>query len=166
MLATKDFRLAVLTAAAMAVLASPAAAKETAPLWHKTCAKAGGKTDCFVEQFTMIRNHGRTVPILHTRMDFDGAGKDKARILLTTPLGVLLPAGLHLSIDGGKPFALPFDRCDRYGCTAIANLNQSATLKLERGRTLMVRFVVTPKVAPDIPVRLQGLAAALRSLRK
>lgn len=133
-----------------------------APAWHKSC-PGGDTAHCFIEQFAILQPQNAVV--LHVGIDRPG-GDDKARMVLTAPLGVLLSAGLSLSVDGGKPFILPYERCASAGCDAVAMLDKAALEKFEKGKALTVRYVLSDKASADIPIRLEGLADAIASLSK
>lgn len=150
--------------AAATVLAAAAATSQAAdaPVWHKSC-PGGDTAACFIEQFAVAQP--QNVAVLHVGIDLPG-GDSKARMVLTAPLGVLLPAGLSLSVDGAKPILLPFERCASGGCDATALLDRQALEKFEKGKILTVRYVLSDTASADIPIRLEGLADAIRSLSK
>ncbi|HTH17334.1 MAG TPA: invasion associated locus B family protein [Magnetospirillum sp.] len=150
----------LLLAAALSVFTVPAAmAADTAgPLWQKTCAQKDGA--CWVEQFAISMPN--KVVALHVRFDLQPGGA--ARMIATAPLGVALQPGLRLILDGSTPIVLPFERCTPQGCHASAMLDKAAIEKFVKGTTLIVRYVVSEKTSADIPIRLEGLKDALKSL--
>ena len=150
-----------LTAIAVAVLAGmwSNAAVADGPAWGKVCPKDG---NCFVEQVAMTMPQKAVV--LRVRFDLKG-DKGQARMAVTAPLGVVLPAGLQLAVDSGKAIPLPYDRCFQDGCTASAVLDKIALAQFEKGTILNVRFA-TDKNPVDIPMHLDGLLAALNDLAK
>ena len=129
------------------------------PPWAKTCPKDG---PCFVEQMAVAMPQKALV--LRVRFDLQG-DKGQARMVVTAPLGVVLPAGLQLAVDSSKAIALPFDRCVPAGCVAFAVLDTIAREQFEKGKILNVRYV-TDKSPLNIPMHLDGLAAALKTLAK
>jgi invasion protein IalB len=155
----------ILVAVLMSAFCLPAAlaADGPAPLWHKSCPQTPDNLPCFVEQFAIAQP--KNVPVLHIRFDL-GGGDGKARMVVTTPLGIQLRPGLQLAVDGAKPIVLPFERCLGAGCDASAALDKAALEKFEKGKTLVVRYVVSDTASADIPIRLDGLADALKSLSK
>ena len=152
-----------LVAAAILSAAQAFAADKSEPLWHKACGKEGDKGSCYVEQFAIVQPQNQ--PVLHIRFDLQG-GDGKGRLIATVPVGVLLPPGLRLSVDGAPAIALPFERCDGQGCFAVAVLDKAALEKFQKGERLIVQYTVSEKVAPAIPIKLEGLADALKSLSK
>ncbi|MEE3627750.1 invasion associated locus B family protein [Nitrospirillum sp. BR 11752] len=133
------------------------------PLWSKSCAKTDAGADiCYVEQFAIVTP--QNVMMLHVQIGYLGP-EGKPRLILTTPLGVLLQPGITLTVDQDKPLALPFDACQQGGCVAAADLEDGKVLDhFTGGKVLAVRYINGDKAAMDIPVQLNGLAAALKAL--
>ncbi len=149
----------------LAALPFMAQAKDAeAPLWSKSCGKdAGGKPVCVVEQFAIAMP--QKAVMLH--IVFAPSDKaDQTQMALTTPLGVALGPDVTLSVDGSKPIALPFERCSGQGCLAQAVLDKAALEKFTKGKALTVRYALPENGPLDIPIRLDGLADALKSLSK
>ncbi|TWB44385.1 invasion associated locus B family protein [Nitrospirillum pindoramense] len=142
--------------------ASAGAQKPAGPPWAKNCAKgAGGDDVCFVEQFA-IANPANAI-VLHVQIGYmstDG----KPVLAITVPLGTPVQPGLQLTLDGAKPIALPLTLCQAGGCIASANLDQEVLKQFTSGKVLMVRYAKPDKSPMDVPVQLDGLAAALQSL--
>lgn len=131
-----------------------------APLWHKACDKAAPGHPCWVEQFAVAMPN--KVVVAHVRFALQLSGK--AGIIVVAPLGVELIPGLQLILDGGKPITLPYEHCSAQGCDASAVLDHDAVEKFERGKTLTVRYTIAGAKTADIPIRLEGLTKALKSL--
>ena len=127
--------------------------------WAKTCPK---DSPCYVEQVAV--SMPQKAMMLQVRFDLQG-DKGQVRMLVTAPLGIVLPAGIQLAVDGGKAIGLPFDRCTQTGCVAFAVLDAIAREQFEKGKILNVRYVAD-KVPLDFPMHLDGLAAALKALVK
>lgn len=151
-------RLACAAGFLLAALPAGRAAAPSDPLWHKGCATGGHP--CWVEQFALAMP--KKIIVAHVR--FDHQQGDQTGIIVWAPLGVALAPGLQLTLDGGKPITLPYERCSAEGCDASAVLDQAAVEKFKRGKTLVVRYIVEGNRAADIPIRLEGLTRALDSL--
>lgn len=126
-------------------------------LWQKQCDQTAAEHPCWVEQFAIAMPN--KVVVAHVRFDIQQGGK--TGIIVFAPLGVALIPGLQLILDGGKPIALPYERCSAEGCDASAVLDQEAVEKFEQGKILTVRYAVADAKTTDIPIRLEGLTAAL-----
>lgn len=141
-----------------AIIPAARAAAPPDPLWHQACA-AGGHP-CWVEQFALAMPN--KVVVAHVR--FDHQQGDQTGIIVWAPLGVALAPGVQLTLDGGKPITLPYERCSAEGCDASAVLDRAAVEKFKRGRTLMVRYTIEANRVANVPIRLDGLTKALDSL--
>lgn len=128
--------------------------------WQKQCDQTAAEHPCWVEQFAIAMPN--KVVVAHIRFDLQQGGK--TGIIVFAPLGVALIPGLQLILDGGKPITLPYERCSAEGCDASAVLDQDAVDKFEAGKTLTVRYTIADAKTTDIPIRLEGLTAALGTL--
>ena len=136
---------------------------ESGAVWHKSCEQGAAGQVCFVEQFAIAQP--KNVPVLYVRFDFAG-GEGRARLAMTAPLGVLLGQGLQMSVDGSKPIILPLAICTGRGCDASAVLDKDALERFTKGKSLVVRYAVADAQPTAIPIRLDGLTDALKSLSK
>jgi len=159
-------RGAICVAAVMLAALQPLQAKDEPhqdALWSKQCAKAqnGGKESCLVQQYvsSMPGNH----PLLMAQFSYGGP-EGKPQLVLAAPLGILLPAGITLSIDGKKPLTAPFQVCAQGGCRSIIEMDDAALDQFRKGKVLSVRLFGLDQKPLDLPVKLEGLDAALKSL--
>lgn len=148
-------------------LATPVLAKDDASpkplLWGKQCTKGqGGKTEtCAVQQFVTGQPGERR--LLVVQFAYDGP-QNKPQLILSAPLGGLLPGGVTLRIDDQKPLRVPFETCNTGGCFAIIDMDTSALEQFRKGKVLTVRYLLGDKKLLDLPVKLDGLDAALKSI--
>jgi invasion protein IalB len=83
----------------------------------------------------------------------------KARLLrVLAPLGVLLPNGLGLNIDGADIGRVAFVRCLPNGCVAEVVLDEELLSKLSTGSNAIFVVFKTPEEGIGIPVSLNGFA--------
>jgi invasion protein IalB len=150
---------------------APAAASVPAdgqpePLWTKDCAKTGNSAEvCFVQQFAISKQLNAIV--LHVQIGyFAPFPETRPRMLITTPLGIILPPGISMTLDGDKPLVLPVETCQKEGCLVTAVLDQNVLGRFLKGKILMVRYIDSQRQAVDIPLRLDGLGQALKNLDK
>jgi len=123
--------------------------------WRKSCEAA----QCRVEQFGVTDGDK---PVLRVAFEPQAAGR--AKITALAPLGISLRAGLDLVVDSAMPIKLPFERCTAQGCEVSAILDPAALESFVKGTTLTVRYAPTDALTASIPLKLDGLAAALNSL--
>lgn len=140
--------------------------KEASPAeapWSRQCVKSpdGAKEACFVQQFiTAMPQNVVLLKVVFGYLAPDG----KPRVIVTAPLGVLLQAGLTMTINGQSPMSVPFEDCKNGGCRAVIDMDNQALDQFRNGRQLTVTYLTEDRKAMDLPVRLDGLAAALKTV--
>lgn len=89
----------------------------------------------------------------------------KARILrVLAPLGVLLPNGLGLNIDGADIGRAYFVRCFNDGCYAEVILEDNLLLQFQGGTNATFIVFQTPEEGIGIPVDLSGFTNGFSAL--
>jgi invasion protein IalB len=92
-------------------------------------------------------------------------GTSDLGLLVMLPLGILLPAGVTLQVDGGAEVPLQVDRCERQGCRVEMLLESDLLSQLKGGSEAKVFFeAVNPQGARQrlgVPISLLGFTAAL-----
>ncbi|ASV85905.1 MULTISPECIES: invasion associated locus B family protein [Ochrobactrum] len=131
--------------------------------WAILCdTPAGAKT----EQCALIQNVvaakrpelGLSVVVLKT-------ADNKARILrVLAPLGVLLPNGLGLNVDGKDIGRAYFVRCFEDGCYAEVILEDELLNTFRNGKSATFIVFQTPEEGVGIPVDLKGFGEGFDAL--
>jgi invasion protein IalB len=92
-------------------------------------------------------------------------GTSDLGLLVMLPLGILLPAGVTLQVDGGAEMPLQVDRCERQGCRVEMLLESDLLSRLKGGSQAKVFFeAVNPRGERQrlgVPISLLGFTAAL-----
>lgn len=89
----------------------------------------------------------------------------QARLLrVLAPLGVLLPNGLGLNIDGANIGRVAFVRCLPNGCVAEVVLDDELITKLTTGKSAIFFVFKTPEEGIGIPVSLKGFGDGFAQL--
>ncbi|WP_442873029.1 invasion associated locus B family protein [Aurantimonas sp. A3-2-R12] len=164
-------RLAALVLMAAAAAAQPAAAQSGATgtvksqhgAWAIVCDQPAGASG---EQCALLQNVvaedrpevGLSIVALKT-------ADQQARILrVLAPLGILLPNGLGLYVDGNDIGRAQFVRCFQDGCFAEVVLADDLLETLSSGK--MATFIVfqTPEQGIGIPVDLDGFKDGFAAL--
>jgi invasion protein IalB len=123
--------------------------------WQMSCDTPPGAS---FEQCAIIQNVtaedqpnvGLSVIVLKT-------ADQQARLLrVLAPLGVLLPNGLGLNIDGVDMGRVAFVRCLPNGCVAEVVMDDSLLKQLSTGKTAIFVVFKTPEEGIGIPVSLNG----------
>ncbi|WP_309083649.1 invasion associated locus B family protein [Chelativorans sp.] len=164
----------VATFALFLAVAAPAVAQQQQPqqngnvrathgAWSIVCDTPAGASS---EQCAMMQNVvaedrpevGLSVVILRT-------ADDKAEILrVLAPLGVLLPNGLGLNVDGKDIGRAYFVRCFQDGCYAEVILEGELLQTLRGGQSATFIVFQTPEEGIGIPVDLDGFDEAFAAL--
>lgn len=139
------------------------AVRSTHGAWSILCDTPAGASG---EQCAMMQNvvaedrpeMGLSVVVLRTA---DG----KAEILrVLAPLGVLLPNGLGLNVDGNDIGRAYFVRCFQDGCYAEVILEDELINTLKTGTAATFIVFQTPEEGIGIPVDLNGFAEGFDAL--
>ncbi len=80
------------------------------------------------------------------------------------PVGVLLPPGLGLKIDGKDVGNAPFLRCHTFACYAQVTVEQKLIDQLSTGKTAIFIIFQTEEAGIGIPISLTGFDKALAAL--
>ncbi len=137
--------------------------KATHGAWSMVCSTPPGAS---AEQCAMMQNvvaeerpeMGLSVVVFRT-------ADNKAEILrVLTPLGVLLPNGLGLNVDGKDIGRAYFARCFEDGCYAEVILEKQLLDTFKTGKSAIFIVFQAPEEGIGIPVDLSGFAEAFAAL--
>jgi invasion protein IalB len=107
-------------------------------------------------------NEGRTVMAVAVGKV---PGTSDLGLLVILPLGILLPAGVTLQVDGGAEMPLQVDRCERQGCRIEMLLEADLLTRLKSGSQAKVFFEAFDPQGErrrlGVPISLLGFTAAL-----
>lgn len=140
------------------------AVEETFGAWEVRCGKPPGSQEekCALVQRVTAEdrpNVGLTVMFLST------VGDDKQLLRVVAPLGVLLPAGLGLKIDGEDIGQAPFIKCGKIGCIAEVVVQEKLMSRLTDGKQAIFVIFQTPEEGIGIPISLNGFKNGAASVR-
>ena len=171
---TGMLRRVACSCAILAVLvASPANAQATRAVegrvvsqhesWNVVCDTPPGavREQCGATQSVVSEERpdlGLTITVFET-------ADQAARILrVVAPLGVFLPAGLGLNLDGEDLGRAVFSRCVAAGCEANVVMDDALLARLRNGGEATFIIYQTPETGTGFPVELNGLDAAYAAL--
>lgn len=153
----------VVAAAAASSNSVPGTIKERMGDWQLSCDTPPGAS---FEQCAIIQNVtaedqpnvGLSVIVLKT-------ADNQARLLrVLAPLGVLLPNGLGLNVDGTDMGRVAFVRCLPNGCVAEVVMDDALLATLSKGSSAIFIVFKTPEEGIGIPVSLNGFAEGFDAL--
>ena len=147
--------------------AAPADAEHAASVfgaWTVRCERTVGAPadDCAAVQ--TVRSDGDE-PVVLTVLFVRGADGAVEVMRVLAPLGVLLPSGLSLSVDGTEVGVAGFVRCLPPGCISEVGLGDGLRGQLETGHTATFGVSLTPDRQANVLVSLVGLHGALTALK-
>jgi invasion protein IalB len=133
--------------------------------WLLRCgATPQGREVCEMQQQTTDKE-GRTVMAIAIGTV---PGRSDLGLLIILPLGIVLPAGVQLAIDGGAEMPLELDRCERQGCRIEMLIEPDLLTRLKAGREAKVFFEADDPQGQrrrlGVPMSLLGFSAALAEL--
>lgn len=110
---------------------------------------------------TIVTNES-TEPVLLVRV-FPG---DSPTVVASVPLGVLLKAGLTVTIDGGAPLRHRYEVCNAEGCHVGIPLDPSLLRRLQRGNEARFGLVDGSRQPIELPISLAGFTAGWKALNE
>ena len=151
----------------MSLLSAPTMAQGTVKAeygdWQMSCDTPPGASfeQCAIIQNVLAEdqpNVGLSVIVLRT------ADREARLLRVLAPLGVLLPNGLGLNVDGTDMGRVAFVRCLPNGCIAEVELDEEIIKVLSEGTNAIFVVFKTPEEGVGIPVSLSGFAEGFAAL--
>jgi invasion protein IalB len=118
--------------------------------WDATCTGTDRThpLNCEIEQRVVISKTGQLLIDMTVKLP-DGAAAPV--MLIHTPYGLYLPAGLTLAVDGAAFTALAIQTCDNNGCYAGSPIEDKLLSAMLQGTSLTVTFQNLQK--KNIPIQ-------------
>ena len=90
--------------------------------------------------------------------------KEVVMMRVMAPIGVYLPTGVALEIDGAAVGRVPFTRCRPQICEALAEASPPTLDKMKKGTTANFIVYEAPGLGVPMKISLEGFSAALDNL--
>ncbi len=135
--------------------------------WIKECEKLKGPEGKEIELCQIsqtLTNTEINQPMLKVAAGYV-PGKKDAVLIITLPLGIILPPGIQLTVGEGKAAKVPVTTCLPQGCQAGAQLDKEFTERLKKGNKLIVTFLGPDGKQINAPISLSGFTAGLDSMK-
>jgi invasion protein IalB len=131
--------------------------------WKLKCAQlAGAKHEkCALVQDLKLEDKPNMFLTVLIMRAFDS---DKKILRIVAPLGVVLPAGLGLRVDGDDVGNVKFLKCWKFGCLAEVIIDDKLVGKLTTGQTASFIVFPTPEAGIGFPAPLSGFSEGLKGL--
>jgi len=159
---------AVLVAAGtLGAVAPPAEAqgvvRDTFGDWQQRCETPAGaqQEQCAIVQNVAAEDRPNVTLLV---IVLSTADTEQKLLRVVAPLGVLLPAGLGLRVDGTDVGSAGFVRCLQTGCIAEVIMDQALVDLLSSGAEATFIIFQTPEEGIGIPVSLNGFAEGFATL--
>lgn len=85
-----------------------------------------------------------------------------AIVALKAPLGILIPYGVRIKIDGKDSGAIPLERCLASGCVSRTPIGDEAVSRMKKGSSSVFTFVLDKEI--PVNVSLKGFTKAYNNL--
>lgn len=153
----------LLAAGSMTSAAAQGEVRGTYGAWQQRCeTPAGAQSEqCAIVQYVAAEDRPN-VTLLVIVLSTADTGQKLLRVV--APLGVLLPAGLGLRVDGEDVGSAGFVRCLATGCVAEVIMDESLIGLLSSGSEATFIIFTTPEEGIGIPVSLDGFAEGFDTL--
>ncbi|MEM6943905.1 MAG: invasion associated locus B family protein [Pseudomonadota bacterium] len=171
--ARRTGRLAAATLAAVLALPALATAQQQQAEevrdrhgdWTVRCAT--GTETCVIQQVGQ-GNNGNDVLEMRIRK-LSGVNTDQgeaipAAIQILAPLGVFLPAGVRVQVDGNEVRSAPFEQCQQGGCVVRQPMSQDFLDEMRAGSTAKVTLIAVPQTEVAVSISLTGFTRAFNNI--
>ena len=120
---------------------------------------------CGMIQVTQSEKNAKATLILVIVRSVQG---DKAiyNMRVIAPIGVFLPTGVALEIDGNAVGRVPFTRCMPQICMAFAEASADTLSKMKKGKLANFIIYEAPGIGLPMKLSLEGFSASLAALDK
>ena len=131
--------------------------------WTARCETAPGTNieRCFIFQNLVLKKSGQR--LVHVAIGYLAANGQAAAVV-TLPLGISLPPGVSISVDGGDAAKIVIERCDANGCVGTLGLGDELIADLKRGSEARIYFHDATRRRIAVPVSLMGFTAGFNAL--
>ncbi|MEM7056379.1 MAG: invasion associated locus B family protein [Pseudomonadota bacterium] len=132
--------------------------------WEIRCIK--GTDTCAMSQIGNTKEGERALLVTIQRVT--GAKTEDGRpieaaMTVQAPLGILIPYGIRIKIDGDKVVPLPLSRCIPQGCVSQAPMLDEAVKNMKKGSKAVYGIFLEQEILVDIS--LSGFTKAYNNLK-
>ena len=156
--------IALIALAAGGAAAQQAAPKETVKVKHGDWeVRCGANDNCYMNQIVLDEGGAPLINVAISQLKNNPQAD--AVLQITAPLGVVLPRGIEMRIDGGKPITLPFAYC-LSNCVSSVPMTEEGLALLRRGAAATVKIYSVQKQneAIERKLSLSGFTKAYGAL--
>lgn len=144
--------------------AKPAVAAQPQQPWGSRCVAGGREStlDCLIEQRLIVASTRQLLGAVTIRIP----GETKKPVLMIqTPLGLYLPAGVVVDVDGANKKTFELQTCDASGCYIGSPMPKDLLDRMQKGEKLNIVFQNLQKQPITISMALTGFSEAYQKVR-
>ena len=124
----------------------------------------GGRQCGMIQVTASDKNPKATLTLVMVKTVQNGKSTYNMRVI--APIGVFLPTGVALEIDGNAVGRVPFTRCMPQVCMAFAEASPDTLAKLKKGKQADFIIYEAPGIGLPMQLSLGGFSASLAALDK
>ncbi|MEM6602989.1 MAG: invasion associated locus B family protein [Pseudomonadota bacterium] len=144
--------------------------------WRLICAKSNkdgqiGPERCITHQTIVItdeRVEGNP-PILDVKLQIDPSDAVKKRkvMIIRTPLGMMLPYGVRISVDGQEKGSAKFTTClpTVLGCHAVVEVTSDLLAAFKKGSEAVFQYADVNRQAAPVKIKLDGFTKSVNMIK-
>jgi invasion protein IalB len=151
-------------APAAAAPAAPGAANPPPPSWSTRCVaeERSSQLDCTIEQRVIVTNTGQLVASVQIRVPSD---TKKPVMMIQGPLGLFVPAGITVDVNGGHAQKLDIQTCEAQGCYAGSPVPDAFLAAMMKEPKLNLTFQGMNKQPINLSLPLTGFPQAYAKIK-
>ena len=132
--------------------------------WATNCTSParGQPQECAMEQRAIASETGQALALVTIRVPQD---TKKPVTMIQVPLGMFLPAGLSVDVDGAVSQTYPFQTCNANGCFVGFPIPDAMIKAMFNGNKLNVSFQNLNKKPVVLPMSLAGFTDAYNRIK-
>lgn len=115
-----------------------------------------------MEQTAVLTKTGQLVASMTVRVP---SATNKPVMMIQTPVGLYLPAGIAVRIDDAAPVRLVVQTCDTKGCYAGEQISPQLLDAMKTGKRLSIIFQNLEKNDISVPMTLAQFAEAYQRIQ-
>jgi invasion protein IalB len=132
--------------------------------WASRCVASARQAplECSIEQRLLMANTQQLIAAVTVRIPNDSG---QPLLVVQTPLGILLPGGVSIDIDGANRTSLELQTCDNNGCYASVPMSDELLAGMTRGEKFNIGLQNLSKQPVTVSGTLVGFTAAFQRIR-
>jgi len=134
--------------------------------WVLRCdnSDSGGTSSCLLFERLLKKDTNQLV--LQASVALPKGAKKSPILIFTLPLGIYLPDGASLQVDGSKGVSLQINRCLKQGCIAVLSIQDALLGQLKNGKTATVSVSQSEGKTINFALSLDGFKAGFKALEE